>query len=121
MRAELTTRVPEGVVFPYTVVGEGTESEDLYFGQGGHRVNPEIFVYTQDGSPTPVSTGAAGYKQGLAIADRICTVLQSGSLSVDGHDVVLVNQMDDWVKQRLDNLITRVIRPKFEIVLEDSA
>lgn len=113
-------RVPEAAVFPYTVVGEGTESEELYFGQGGHLVKPEIFVYTQDGSPTPVSTGAAGYKQGLLIVDRIATVLQSGSLTVDGHDVVMVNQADDWTKERLEDMITRVIRPKFEITLEDA-
>ena len=119
--SSVVDEVQEGIVFPYIVVGEGTEQEQNYFGQGGHVVTVELYIYTQDGSPTSASSGAAGYKQGLAIADAVCAVLQDGSsLSVDGHDVVMVNQNEDWSKERLDDGITRCVIPKLEITLEDS-
>lgn len=117
--SSVVDEVKEGILFPYVVVGEGTEREELYFGQGGHVVSPEIFIYTQDNSPTSASSGKAGYKQGLEIADAVASVLQGGSLSVDGHDVVMVNQADDWGKERLEDGITRVVRPKFDVWLED--
>lgn len=112
--------VKEGQAFPYVVVGEGTEKENLYFGQGGHVVTPELFIYTQDGSPIATSSGAAGYKLGLAIAEEIAAVLQDSGITVDGHDVVMVNQIEDWGKERLPDAITRCVMPKFEITLEDS-
>lgn len=119
--SSIVDEVREGMVFPYVVVGEGTEREQTYFDQGGHVVTAELYIYTQDGSPTSATRGAAGYKQGLAIADAIAEVLQDGSsLSVDSHDVVMVLQNEDWGKERLEDGITRCVMPKFEITLEDT-
>jgi hypothetical protein len=48
-------------------------------------------------------------------------VLQNNSsLTVEGHDVVMVNQNEDWGKERLDDGITRCVIPKLEITIEDS-
>ncbi len=116
--SSVVDEVKEGMVFPYVVVGEGTEREQTYFGQGGHIVTSELYVYTQDGSPTAATSGAAGYKQGLSIADAIAAALES--LTVSGHDVVMVLQNEDWGKERLPDGITRCVIPKFEITLEDS-
>lgn len=119
--SSIVDEVREGMLFPYIVVGEGTEKEQRYFGQGGHVVNIELYIYTQDGSLTPVTSGAAGYKQGLAIADEIAETLQDDSLFVvDDHDVVMVNQGEEWGKERLEDGITRVVIPRFEITLEDT-
>lgn len=118
----IVDQVVEGQLYPYIVVGEGVEREEIFFGQGGHVVTPELFVYTKDGSDTPSTTGSAGYKQGLAIADAVVEVLQDDSLfTVDDHDVVMVNQFADWGKQRLqDPANVREITPKLEITLEDT-
>jgi hypothetical protein len=115
----IVDEVSEGLAFPYVVVGEGTEKENLYFGQGGHIVVAELLIYTNDGSLTTAARASAGYREGTAIANAIAAVLQAGSLSVSGHDVVMVNQSDDWGKERIDAQ-TRCVIPKFEITLEDS-
>jgi hypothetical protein len=120
--SSVVDEVRESLEYPYLVVGEGSEREELFFGQGGHVVTVELYIYTQDGSTTTASTGSAGYKRGLAIADAALAVLQDGSsLSVTGHDVVMVNQNDDWGKERLVDGITRCVRPLLEITLEDQS
>lgn len=119
--ASVLDEVEEGTPYPYVVVGEGSETEELTFGQGGHIVKPELFIYTQDDSSTAASTGSAGYKQGLAIADAVCAALinDNAFFTVSGHDVVDVEQ-DEWTKKRLDDPPnTREISPKFVIHLED--
>jgi hypothetical protein len=120
-QSSIVDEVVEGQLYPYIVVGEGTEEEELTFGQGGHIVRPEIFIYTQDGSSTTATTGAAGYKQGLAIAEAVAQTLENdGSFfAIAGHDVTDVLQ-EPWTKQRLDDPANvRAVMPKFEIHLED--
>jgi len=120
-QSSIVDEVIEGQLYPYIVVGEGSEEEELTFGQGGHVVRPEIFIYTQDGSSTSATTGAAGYKQGLAIADAVATVIEGDGLTVSGHDVTMVLQ-EPWTKERLDDPANvRVVMPKFEIHLEDQS
>ncbi len=111
----------EGILFPYVVVGEGAEQENIFFGQSGHYVTQELYIYTQDGSLTAAATGSAGYRQALAIADAIMAVLQSGSFAVTDHDVIDVSQFEDWGRERLDDGMTRCVHPKVLITLEDSS
>ena len=121
-QSSVVDEVIEGQAYPYVVVGEGSEEEELTFGQGGHIVRPEIFIYTQDGSSTAATSGSAGYKQGLAIADAVAAALENGGsfFSVDSHDVTLVLQ-DPWTKERLeDPANVRAVMPKFVIHLEDN-
>ncbi len=113
--------VPEGGPYPLVVVGEGTETDASYFGQNGHEVHPEIQVWTHDGETSNASSGSAGYKVGLAIAELIVALIDASGLTVEGHDAIYLG-LDEMERQRPspDDPSLRLVAPRITVLLEDS-
>ncbi len=121
MIAGVYDSVPQNAIFPLVVVGEGTETEASYFGQRGHEVHPEIQVWTHDGETSNASSGSAGYKVGLAIAELIVALIDASGLTVEGHDAIYLG-LDEMERQRPspDDPSLRLVAPRITVLLEDS-
>lgn len=112
--------VPQGASGDYIVVGEGIESDDSFFGQRGHAVRTAIEVWTPDGAASSLTTGAAGYKRALAIAELIVESIEYTGLTVTGHDVVVI-RLDALEGRRFtEEPPQRAVVPEFLITLEDA-
>ncbi len=113
--------VPQDAKAPYIVVGEGTENGEPTFGADGHRVFAAIEVWSSDGETTTATTGAAGYRQPLSIADLVTACIMDDSITVTGHDVCVLSVLsvdrlrDDETPPYLRKVVTT-----FDILLEDS-
>lgn len=87
--------VPQGTPFPYIAYDDAFEVPERTFGQDGRLSSFTLSVYTQDGSATSATSGAAGFKAALLIADAIVTALVNPTgaplVSVTGYDVVDVD------------------------------
>ncbi len=113
--------VPQGGIFPYIVVGEGTESGEPTFDKDGHRIFAAVEVWSSDGESTTATTGAAGYRQALSIADLVTGCIMDDSITVSNHDVAVIGVLS-VDKQRNDEVppYLRTVIPTFDILLEDS-
>lgn len=114
--------VPEDADFPFIVLGEGTEEDASYFGQRAHDVLPEIQVWTQDGE-TSASSGSAGYKVALDIADKIADLIGTSGLTVDGHDCVVISATVEQLprdRSAPDDATLRYVGVIVRLLLEDS-
>lgn len=114
--------VPQGASYPMIVIGEGTEADAPTFGQDGHEVHCEIQSWSTDGEQTTSDTGAAGYLPAQTVADAVKDVLLGATLTVSGHDVIVL-RMEDEHGERVavsDSLLCRCIKQTFLILLEDT-
>ncbi len=113
--------VPQGAVLPYIVVGEGSEIDAPTFGKAGHEVLAAVECWSADGETTTATTGAAGYRQALSIADLAVTCIFGDSITVTGYDVC-VYRLESMEKQRNDDAppYLRVVIPTFAVLLEES-
>ncbi len=113
--------VPSPGVFPYIVVGEGTENGEPTFGADGHRVFAAVEVWSSDGELATATTGAAGYRQALSIADLVTGCIMDDTITVSGHDVAVIGVLS-VEKQRNDETppYLRTVITTFDILLEDS-
>ncbi len=113
--------VPQDAAFPLIVVGEGTETDASSFGQAGHEVHPEIQVWSHDGETSNASSGSAGYKVPMAIAEKIVDLLLTSGLTVDGHDCEVLF-LEEFERQRPspEDPSLRLVAPKLKLLLEDS-
>ncbi len=113
--------VPSPGIFPYIVVGEGTENGEPTFGADGHRVFAAVEVWSSDGELSTATTGAAGYRQALSIADLVAGCIMDDTITVSGHDVAVLSVLS-VEKQRNDETppYLRTVITTFDILLEDS-
>ncbi len=113
--------VPQGGVYPYIVVGEGTENGEPTFGKDGHRVFAAVEVWSSDGEGTAATTGAAGYRQALSIADLVADCIQEDAITATGHDVCVIGLLS-VEKQRNDETppYLRTVITTFDVLLEDT-
>ncbi len=113
--------VPQPGVFPYIVVGEGTENGEPTFGKDGHRVFAAVEVWSSDGETSPATTGAAGYRQALSVADLVTACVMDDAITVAGHDVAVIGVLS-VEKQRNDETppYLRTVITTFDVLLEDS-
>lgn len=128
-RSALVAKVPGGILdyvpqntpTPCIVVGEGEETDASSFGQEAHRVVTAIQVWTQDPEYTAGTTGAAGYKVALDIANDITDELLNGTLTVEGHDVIVTADVT-LTKDRPDETdpSLRLVTVSVVIYLEDN-
>jgi hypothetical protein len=114
--------VPENAVWPFVVIGEGEETDASCFGQVGHDLVPEIQVWDRDGETTTANAGAAGYKRAESIVELIAAELDTGTLSVSGHSVIVLDPRGTVEKSRpsADDPSLRLVLYKPHILLEDS-
>lgn len=68
--------VPEGTEFPYVVIGECTLIPDNYLTGFGREVRVTLHVWSR----------YRGFAEALAIADRVCQLLDHQPLEVDGWE-----------------------------------
>ncbi len=113
--------VPSPGVYPYIVVGEGTESGEPTFDKDGHRVSAVVEVWSNDGESTTPNTGTSGYRQALSIADLVVNCIMEDSITATGHDVCVIGVLS-LEKQRNDDAppYLRAVIITFDILLEDS-
>ncbi len=113
--------VPQGAVLPYIVVGEGSEIDAPTFGKSGHDVLAAVACWSADGETSTATTGAAGYRQALSIADLVVSCIMDDTITVTGHGVCVL-RLESMEKQRNDDAppYLRVVIPTFAILLEES-
>ncbi len=113
--------VPSGGILPYIVVGEGTENGEPTFGADGHRVFAAVEVWSADGETTTATTGAAGYRQPLSIADLVTACIMDDSITVSGHDVCVIGVLSvDRLRDDETPPYLRKVVLTYDILLEDS-
>lgn len=71
--------VPQGTAYPYIAVGSMTEVRFNAFGKAGKDTTVTLHVWSQN----------AGFKEALAITDRVNVLLDNTALSVSGFNLVL--------------------------------
>jgi hypothetical protein len=86
------------------------------------RFGPEIQVWDRDGETTTANAGAAGYKRAESIVELIAAELDTGTLSVSGHSVIVLDPRGTVEKSRpsADDPSLRLVLYKPHILLEDS-
>lgn len=113
--------VPVGAAFPYIVVGEGAEEDASAFGETDSAVMANVEVWTADGELTS-SSGAEGYKQGMAIAELVATALYAdNALTISGRTVTVLRRESVERKRFLPENgqpACRVVIPTFLILVE---
>jgi len=114
--------VPEDAAFPFIVVGESEETDASTFGQVAHDLIPDIQVWDRDGEMSASNSGAAGFKRAISVVDLIAGALDGNSLSVSGHDVVVLDARGAVEKSRpsLEDPSLRLVSLKPHILLEDA-
>lgn len=113
--------VPEGSVFPYIVVGEGTETDATTFGADGLEIQADVEIWSADGETSSATTGAIGYKQGQSIKTIVRDMLLNDTITATGCTVTVLS-VDTPIKQRDDDQApaTRVIVLQARVLLEES-
>jgi hypothetical protein len=112
--------VPEDEPCPFVAIAEGEEVESSTFTERGHSIDVDIEVWTEDASDTRATTGAAGYRQALAIAELlVAAVTPDGAVVVDGHHVISVF-VRKVKKERSPDGVSRVVTVTLGVWLEDS-
>jgi hypothetical protein len=120
--ANVFDEVPARQTFPYVAFDDPMEVPDRSFGLNGHSITATLTVYTQDGSATKAGRGAAGFKQGITIADAVLAVLVDESkpyIAVAGHAVTNLD-VEAVVCARMPDGITRTVEITLVALLEDS-
>lgn len=123
--ARILDAVPERETFPYVVYDAPDSLPDRTFGEDGREVSFVITAFTRDGSERPGTSGAAGYKAALAIADQLVQALigryppadEFVPLAVDGFavediDIVSVqaNRANDGISRQADCTFRLILR-----------
>lgn len=103
--------VPEKPTYPYAAYDDPFETPNRYFGQGGHDAIWIFDIYTQDGSRSKTTPGAAGFKQGVTIAEALLDALgiedPSNWITVDGHDLVDIDVVSVHCSRESDGVTRR--------------
>lgn len=73
-------RVPEGSMFPYITIGEASCRDWSSKTSTGVQIVVTLHVFSRTG----------GHKQTVEIMERIHTLLHEGSMSLDGHVLVMM-------------------------------
>jgi hypothetical protein len=105
---------PDNARYPFIDIGDATEQPFRTFGRGGHETTINIHIYTQD-----QVGGTAGFKPGMTILDRVSTLLDGQTLTVENHDTVLGNA--EFVETlRESDGVTRHVIARFRLIIQDN-
>ena len=113
--------VPQSAVYPYIVVGEGSESGAPSFGEDGVELFANVEIWTTDGEATAATSGASGYKTADAIKAIVRDVLLNDTITPSGCTAITLS-VDTPERQRDDSdpIATRVVVLQAHVLLEES-
>lgn len=101
----------ENTAQKYVLVGEAIENPDHTFGKFGHDVVVTVHTYVED------NNRQSGNKAAQDINSRVVTVLDGASLTITGHTLVTIEQINTVVLPR--DGAWRHIATDFRVFAED--